>query len=158
MSDNLTRSVVKTRSMVTATFQLEGVHQFLAVDEMLKEQSAFDNNKDVPFLDVSFLKFPHRHIFKFEIAVDVHHNDRDIEFIQLGRILCNAMKLKYPIQQFGCHNFGNRSCEMLAEEVLEIFLSIFPHYLGEVTIQVWEDEENSAFALFNVTDMSENND
>jgi hypothetical protein len=29
---------------------------------------------------VGFLKTPHRHLFKFKVSIEVHHNDREIEF------------------------------------------------------------------------------
>ena len=35
--------------------------------------------------DVSFLGYPHRHIFHFKVMIEVYHDDRDIEFIQFKR-------------------------------------------------------------------------
>ena len=37
--------------------------------------------------DVSFLGYAHRHIFHFKVAIDVFHDDRDIEFIGSKRWL-----------------------------------------------------------------------
>jgi hypothetical protein len=138
--------------MVEATFDIEGVHWFAGVEDMLADQK-----KDDPYpleyldklMDVSFLKHPHRHIFKFSIKVDVNHDDRGIEFIQLQRLLKQAMLVRYPMtDQYGCSNFKNSSCEMLGKEVVEIFAMLFPNYVGKVLIRVSEDGENSALGCF----------
>lgn len=45
--------------------------------------------------DVAFLRFPHRHMFKFEVELRVWHCDRDIEFILLKRELQARVEAKY---------------------------------------------------------------
>lgn len=146
------RILAQSWSMVEACFELEGVHTFAGVEEMLAQQkqddNAFPSQRQDDLLDVSFLKYPHRHIFKFSIKVDVNHDDRDIEFIQLARLLKQAMLVRYPIGAYGCSNFGNSSCEMLGKEVVQIFGLLFPNYEGKVLIRVSEDGENSALACF----------
>lgn len=146
------RVITQSWAMVEATFDIEGVHWFERVDDMLAAQRS-DDPKDYhmvdSLLDVSFLRNPHRHIFKFSIKVDVNHDDRDIEFIQLQRLLKQAMLARYPVMgQYGCSNFENRSCEMLGKEVVEIFAIMFPNYVGKVLIRVSEDGENSALGCF----------
>ena len=63
-------------------FQKEGIHKFpaAATDPSLATGDEYD---------VSFLATPHRHIFHFEVSIEVFHNDRDIEFIQFKRWLEN---------------------------------------------------------------------
>ena len=62
------------------TFRQEGIHKYpaAATDPALATGDAYD---------VSFLGYPHRHIFHFRVWIDVFHNDRDIEFIQFKRWL-----------------------------------------------------------------------
>lgn len=138
-------------TLVKAHFEIEGVHWFPQVEEMMDQQKEqMDGN--VHQLDVSFLKHPHRHIFKFDVKVQVHHNDRDIEFIQLARFLRDSMIARFPPSAYGCANFENRSCEMLGEEVLAIFLHLYPQYTGFFMVEVSEDGENSAISKYEITE------
>jgi hypothetical protein len=52
------------------TFQKEGIHAYPAALE------------EPRLADVSFLGYPHRHMFHFRVEIEVTHNNRDIEFIQ----------------------------------------------------------------------------
>ena len=123
--------VVQDRK-IWVTFQKEGVHLYPAA-------------KDDPALatgdwdDVSFLGYAHRHIFHFRVAIDVFHDDRDIEFIQFKRWLeglynSNVLELNH------------RSCEMIAEELA---VQINNKYPGrDIEITVAEDNENGATMSF----------
>ena len=117
---------------IWVTFQKEGVHLYPAA-------------KDDPALatgdwdDVSFLGYAHRHIFHFRVAIDVFHDDRDIEFIQFKRWLeglynSNTLELNH------------RSCEMIAEELAQQINSKYPG--RSITITVAEDNENGATLTF----------
>ena len=53
----------KVKKSIWVTFQKEGIHKY----------------PDAPD-EVEFLRYPHRHIFKFKVQIDVEHDDRDIEF------------------------------------------------------------------------------
>jgi len=55
---------------IWVTFKKEGIHKYPAALE------------DPKLEDVSFLGYPHRHIFHFKVWIEVFHDDRDIEFIQ----------------------------------------------------------------------------
>jgi hypothetical protein len=68
--------------MVWVTFQKEGMHKYPAAltDPKLATGDEYD---------VSFLGHPHRHMFHFKIAIEVFHDDRDIEFIQFKRWILN---------------------------------------------------------------------
>ena len=69
-----------TKRQVWVTFQKEGVHLYpAAANDPLLATGGWD--------DVSFLGVAHRHIFHFRVAIDVFHDDRDIEFIQFKRWL-----------------------------------------------------------------------
>lgn len=84
---------------------------------------------DCPLEEVSFLKYPHRHMFHIELQKRVSHNDRDIEIIMLKRDIKNYLGNE-PI------NFEGRSCEMIAEDLLNKFEACY--------VKVLEDGENGA--------------
>ena len=83
--------------------------------------------------DVSFLGYPHRHIFHFKVWVEVFHNDRDIEFIQFKRWL-EKMYSESILQ------LDYKSCEMIADDLAA---EIQIRYPGRwLKISVAEDNEN----------------
>jgi hypothetical protein len=116
----------QARRQIWVTFKKEGIHKYPAALEDPKLATGDE-------YDVSFLGYPHRHIFHFRVAIDVFHNDRDIEFIQFKRWLENLykediLKLDY------------KSCEMIADDM---YTHIANKYRGRaVTIEVSEDGEN----------------
>lgn len=79
---------------------------------------------------VEFLKFPHRHIFHICCKKEVTHSDRDIEIILLKREVNSFLNEVYP------KTFGDMSCEMIAEELLNVFELDY--------CSVLEDNENGA--------------
>jgi hypothetical protein len=117
------RIMGRAARQIWVTFQKEGVHKYPAALE------------DPGLADVSFLGYPHRHIFHFRVSIDVFHNDREIEFIQFKRWL------------EGLYSGGNavleldyKSCEMIADD---LYIQIADRYPGrDVTISVSEDNEN----------------
>ena len=70
----------KTNSKIWVTFRKEGLHKYPAA---LDDPNLATGGAD----DVSFLGYIHRHIFHFKVAIEVFHDDRDIEFIQFKRWL-----------------------------------------------------------------------
>ena len=116
-----------TRRQIWVTFQKEGVHCYPAA------------GSEPSLQDVNFLAYPHRHIFHFKVAMDVVHNDRDIEFIQFKRWL-------ESLYSTGVIELNFKSCEMIAED---LFAQITAKYPGRaVTITVSEDGENGATLSF----------
>lgn len=109
------------KTCIWVTFQKEGIHKYPA---------ALDN----PALkDVSFLGYPHRHMFHFKVEVEVFHDDRDIEFILLKRELEALFDTKTLQLDF-------RSCEMIASDLLKYMQDKYPG--RDLTITVSEDGEN----------------
>ena len=91
--------------------------------------------------DVSFLGYPHRHIFHFRVAITVTHNDRDIEFIQFKRWLEKLYAEKTLELDY-------KSCEMMSDD---LFDKISEKYPGrEVKIEVSEDGENGALIEYGI--------
>lgn len=108
---------------IWVTFQKEGIHKYPAA------------LTDPALAEVSFLGYPHRHMFHFEVKLDVAHNDRDIEFILLKREL-------EKLYEDGTMQLDYKSCEMLAEELINYIVRAYPNRVVEVTVS--EDGENGA--------------
>ena len=120
------------KKMIWVTFQKEGVHKYPAA---LTDPNLATGDE----YDVSFLGYPHRHIFHFKVAIEVFHDDRDIEFIQFKRWLENLYKGAILALDF-------KSCEMIAEE---LYSQINARHPGRaVWIDVSEDGENGCHIQF----------
>jgi len=119
-------------SMIWVRFQKEGIHCYpaAATDPMLATGDEYD---------VSFLATPHRHIFHFQVNIQVFDDDRDIEFIQFKRWLEKCYSN-------GTLELNHKSCEMIARE---LNTTITARYPGRQTlISVSEDDENGASIIF----------
>jgi hypothetical protein len=116
------------KSKIWVTFRREGTHKFPAAltDPKFKTGDEYD---------VSFLGYPHRHMFHFKIAIEVFHDDREIEFIQFKRWLEN-------LYGKGVLELDYKSCEMMATDLYQQISAKYPK--REVTIDVSEDGENGA--------------
>ena len=127
----------KATRQIWVTFQKEGIHKYPAA---LTDPKLATGGWD----DVSFLGYPHRHMFHFRVCIEVFHNDRDIEFIQFKRWLQRLYDMA-PDGGEGQDNFAvleldYKSCEMIADD---IYTQIAAKYPGRaVTIEVSEDGEN----------------
>jgi hypothetical protein len=120
-------------SMIWVKFQKEGIHCYpaAATDPALATGDEYD---------VSFLASPHRHIFHFEVAIQVFQDDRDIEFIQFKRWLEKCYS-------DGTLELNHKSCEMIARELNTTIISRYPG--RKTSIEVSEDGENGATLMFN---------
>ena len=117
---------------VWVTFRKEGVHMYPGADTDPKLVTG-------EWDDVSFLGFPHRHIFHFKVRIEVFHNDRDIEFIQFKRWM-ERLYAQDVIQ------LNHKSCEMIADD---LYVQISTKYPGRfVEIDVAEDGENGCSIFY----------
>lgn len=107
---------------IEVSFQKEGIHMYPAAAT------------DPKLAEVSFLGSPHRHIFHFYVKLEVFHNDRDVEFILFKREL-------EALLQSGM-NVNHKSCEMLAEDLIDYITVKYPR--RNITVRVYEDDENGA--------------
>ena len=126
------RVMARADRKIWVTFQKEGLHKYPAAltDPALATGDEYD---------VSFLGYPHRHIFHFRVWIDVLHNDRDIEFIQFKRWLENLYKE-------GTLELDFKSCEMMADD---LYLQIAHRYPDRsIWIEVSEDGENGALIKY----------
>jgi hypothetical protein len=109
--------------MIWVTFSREGIHKYPAAAT------------DPALASVSWLANEHRHLFSFKVAIEVTHNDRDIEFIILKRWL-------ESLYGNGVLQLDYMSCEMIAEALYAQINARYPGRAVEITVS--EDGENGA--------------
>ena len=120
---------------IWVTFRKEGIHKYpaAATDPLLATNDEYD---------VSFLGYPHRHIFHFRVWIDVFHNDRDIEFIQFKRWLEN-------LYNDSVLSLDYKSCEMIADDIYTKIAERYPN--RAVWIEVAEDGENGCLIKYELS-------
>jgi len=141
MQEQQTQTMVEKRQRIKdkairtifVRFQKEGIHKYpaAATDPALATGDEYD---------VSFLATPHRHIFHFEVSIEVFHNDRDIEFIQFKRWLENQYSQNILALDY-------KSCEMISDDLYDVIATRYPD--RNIVIQVSEDNENGATIVYN---------
>ncbi len=124
---------MNSKRSIWITFRKEGIHQYPAAltDPNLATKDQYD---------VSFLGYPHRHIFHFKVQIEVFHDDREIEFIQFKRWCEN-------LYNTGTLQLDYKSCEMISDD---LYKHIHAKYPGRfVVIDVAEDGENGCQIIYN---------
>ena len=121
--------------MIWVTFQKEGIHKYPAA---LTDPNLATGDE----YDVSFLGYPHRHIFHFRVWISVQHNDRDIEFIQFKRWLESLYN-----GQGSVLSLNYKSCEMIADDLAKEIQARYPG--RDLWIDVSEDGENGCHIEYN---------
>lgn len=116
------------KKLIWVTFRKEGIHKYPAA---LDDPKLATGGED----DVSFLGYPHRHIFHFKVAIEVFHDDRDIEFIQFKRWLEKLYSEKTLELDY-------KSCEMMSDDLFKKISERYPE--RSVRIEVSEDGENGS--------------
>ena len=117
---------------IWVTFKKEGIHKYPAA----LEDPALATGDEY---DVSFLGYPHRHMFHFKVRIGVTHNDRDIEFIQFKRWL-------ESLYGDGIIQLDYKSCEMISDDLYEQISTKYPGRFVE--IEVSEDGENGCIITY----------
>ena len=128
--ETIDRVIKASQKKVWVTFQREGIHCFPAAAT------------DPKLEDVAFLASPHRHIFHFRVAIDVFHDDRELEFIQFKRWL-ESLYVNTVLQ------LDYKSCEMIADDLYQQIAEKYPN--RDVWIEVSEDGENGCYVEYNCT-------
>ena len=118
--------------LIWVTFRKEGIHKYPAALDDPKLATGDE-------YDVSFLGYPHRHIFHFKVGIEVLHHDRDIEFIQFKRWLEKLYSDKTLQLNF-------KSCEMISDDLYAEIIKRYPN--RDVEIEVSEDGENGSHAYY----------
>ena len=128
---------IRPNKMIWVTFRKEGIHKYPAA---LTNPNLATGDE----YDVSFLGYPHRHIFHFRVWINVLHNDRDIEFIQFKRWLESLYN-----GQGSVLSLDYKSCEMIADD---IYIQIAQRYPDRaVWIEVSEDNENGCLIKYELS-------
>jgi hypothetical protein len=124
----------RPNKMIWVTFKKEGIHKYPAAltDPALATGDEYD---------VSFLGYPHRHIFHFRVWISVSHNDRDIEFIQFKRWLEALYSGDGAVLKLDF-----KSCEMMSDDLYDAISGRYPD--REVWIEISEDGENGSFIKY----------
>ena len=128
----MARTVIDRKTWIYVKFQREGIHKYPAAltDPKLATGDEYD---------VSFLGYPHRHMFHFKIQLEVFHDDRDVEFIQFKREL-------EKLYNTGVMQLDYKSCEMISDD---LYTAIAKRYPGrKIEIDVSEDGENGSHAVY----------
>lgn len=102
-------------------FRYEGLHKYPNMPEDMSH--------------VGFLANEHRHEFHCTVWVEVFHDNRDVEYIDLKR----ALRERYDR---GTVDMDYKSCEMMAREIAEFVLK--RHGDRYIKVEVLEDGENGA--------------
>ena len=124
----------KKSSMIWVTFRKEGLHKYPAA---LDDPNLATGEAD----DVSFLGYIHRHIFHFNVSIEVFHDDRDIEFIQFKRWL-------ESLYADGTLQLDYKSCEMICDDLAQQINNKYPG--RKLILTVSEDGENGATIEYEV--------
>ena len=122
----------KAKRMIWVTFRKEGIHKYPAALDDPKLATGDE-------YDVSFLGYPHRHIFHFKVGIEVFHDDREIEFIQFKRWL-EKLYAEKTLQ------LDYKSCEMISDDLFAEISKKYPN--RDVEIDVSEDGENGSHAVY----------
>jgi hypothetical protein len=121
-----------SQDMIWVTFRKEGIHRYPAAGHDPKLASGDE-------YDVSFLQYPHRHMFHFKVYLEVFHDDRDVEFIQFKRWLEN-------LYNKGTLELDFKSCEMMADDLHKEISSKYTD--RKIWIEVSEDGENGCIKQY----------
>lgn len=108
----------KINTTIIVTTQFVGIHQW----------------NDAPD-EVSFLKHPHRHIFHVEVELPVGHDDRELEYFMVIKIVDDI------IEKFDNEWIKTKSCEHIATELCNKLCS---HYKRSCIVKITEDNENGS--------------
>ena len=110
----------KLSTKIWVTFQRKGLHFY--------PQAATDPT----LADVKYLGSEHRHLFHFNVGIQVFHDDRELEFHQFLNWIENLYNSK-TLQ------LNHKSCEMIADDLAEQIAARYPG--RHLMITVAEDQE-----------------
>jgi len=115
---------------IYVTFQKAGFHRYIAAES------------DPLLADVSYLGNRHRHLFKFNVQIQIFHNDRELEFHQVLNY-CESLFATQAI------DIDYKSVEMLSDD---LYVQLAAKYPGrDMKISVSEDGECGCVIVYNTT-------
>ncbi len=119
---------------ITVPFQAEGIHYYPGADTDPKLATG-------DWDDVSHLGHKHFHYFFFKVTIQVFDDNRELEFIQFSR-LCKRLYSEGVLQ------LDNKSCEMLAEDLINTLIEKYNFKNREITVEVYEDNINGSIVKY----------
>ena len=105
------------QSFIWVTVQKSGTHSYKTAPE-----------------EVAFLRNEHRHLFKVEVAIEVFHNDRDIEFIMFRDFVYRQVSAILDGHNMSCEGYS----DMLFGEIRKQYPN------RDIRISFSEDGENGS--------------
>lgn len=87
--------------------------------------------------EVEFLRQRHRHKFYCSATIQVKHDNRELEFFMIQEEL---------IGRCCDSNMNNKSCEMIARDILFYISDKYPE--RNIEVEVSEDNENSSKVVY----------
>lgn len=117
----------KSSTVIWVTWALPGIHCYPNAPE-----------------DVEYLRHPHRHLFHFKASITVFHDDREIEFHQMKNWLTS-------LYSEGTLQLDYKSCEMLAQDLIDKILAHYDCGNRNVSVEVSEDGECGAIVTSTCT-------
>lgn len=117
---------------VYSKITIEGLHCWMNLPEVMSR------SVNAELQEVSYLQYPHRHLFNIKCFCKVSHDDRAIEFILFGHKVKKMLVERFgsTLIPYGC-DFGSMSCEMIGQIILDVFPEIYK-------VDVQEDEESGS--------------
>lgn len=110
----------QAKRWIWVTFQKSGFHFYPQA------------NTDPLLSDVSYLGNRHRHLFKFNIQIEIFHNDRELEFHQVLNY-CESL------YSSGFLDVNHKSVEMIADDLYDQLSARYPN--RDMKISISEDGE-----------------
>jgi len=120
------------KTFVYCTFQKEGYHFFPGADT----NPIYATGDEY---DVSALGHRHMHYFNFKVWVQVTHENRQIEFIQMRRWI-------EDLYSKGILELDNQSCEMMSDALYEKLIDRYPGM--EIKIDISEEGINGSYTEY----------
>jgi hypothetical protein len=132
--ETIERIKTAAQRWIYVNFQKVGFHRYPAAGTDPQLCSAGE-------YDVSYLAARHRHLFKFNVQIEIFHNDRELEFHQV-LTYCESL-FENTIE------IDSKSVEMLSDD---LYLQLANKYPGRnMKIQVSEDGECGCLIEYNLT-------
>lgn len=91
-----------------------------------------------------YLRVLHRHVFHVYVTISVAHDDREIEFFALKRVLERWIHVLH-CDDYGVWHMDTLSCEQVAEQIAEMLDRKYcKKQKRQICVKVFEDNENGA--------------
>ena len=91
--------------------------------------------------EVSFLAYPHRHVFYVETEIEVTHGNRELEFFIVQQYLQEELEA-----YSSSSDIGSVSCERIAGYIVKLLIDKYGK--RRISCTVYEDNENGGKLVY----------